>query len=485
MRPRNTGILLLVAAALAAFVYFYEIRGGEQRLEAAEQAKRLFPGPAAEEIRAIALTTSDGRDARVERHDGGWRLVAPLEFPGDAVALDGVASSLADLASEGVIDDPQPPEVYGLGEDARVVRFSADGGDEYELRIGARTPVGGNTYVSVGGDPRVFTVPTYRVNAFQRELDDLRERRLLRFDRDAIRRIAASWPGGGVVLARRDTDWFLEEPLSARADEDTVETVLSDLAFLRAESFLDDPPAEAVQGLDPPAFRAVLTGEAPEEGGDPPRWELLVGAPQEEGGRVARGAHDALYTIAEERFEDLPRRVVAYRFKELTRLAASDVERIELVFHDAAGEVVSVTARREEEGWTAEPETLDAGVPERLLGQLARLRAEEIEAERMEEGELSGVGLAPPRVVVRAFGEPSEGGEAPKLAELHLGEMDPERGIAARIPQRETIYRLEAGLAEDVPVSLEALRNRFVAQEEPESEAEPEAGLESEAAPES
>ena len=31
MNPRTTGILLLVTAALGAFVYFYEIGGEEQR----------------------------------------------------------------------------------------------------------------------------------------------------------------------------------------------------------------------------------------------------------------------------------------------------------------------------------------------------------------------------------------------------------------------------------------------------------------------
>jgi hypothetical protein len=41
MRPKTTGILLLLAAALGAFVYFYEIRGADARREAEEREKRL------------------------------------------------------------------------------------------------------------------------------------------------------------------------------------------------------------------------------------------------------------------------------------------------------------------------------------------------------------------------------------------------------------------------------------------------------------
>ena len=44
MNPRNTGILLLVAAALGAFIYFYEIQGADSRREAEEREKRLFAG---------------------------------------------------------------------------------------------------------------------------------------------------------------------------------------------------------------------------------------------------------------------------------------------------------------------------------------------------------------------------------------------------------------------------------------------------------
>jgi len=84
------------------------------------------------------------------------------------------------------------------------------------------------------------------------------------------------------------------------------------------------------------------------------------------------------------------------------------------------------------------------------------------------------MGLAPPRVSVRVFGAQDEAADAdaPLLAELELGVSDEGRGIVARRTDRETVYVAEYALAEHVPVSLEALRNRFV--EEPAGEeAEP------------
>ena len=125
MNPRTTGILLLVTAALGAFVYFYEIGGEEQRAEAEAAGKRLFPDVEAEAISSILLTTSDGVSARLEHAEASWKLSEPLAFPADVFAADGLASNLAGLSSEALLEDPQPLEEYGLGDAARVVRFSA------------------------------------------------------------------------------------------------------------------------------------------------------------------------------------------------------------------------------------------------------------------------------------------------------------------------------------------------------------------------
>jgi hypothetical protein len=43
MNPKTTAVLFAIAAALAAFVYFYEIEGEQARVEAKAAEKRLFP----------------------------------------------------------------------------------------------------------------------------------------------------------------------------------------------------------------------------------------------------------------------------------------------------------------------------------------------------------------------------------------------------------------------------------------------------------
>ena len=148
MNPKTTGILFAIAAALGAFVYFYEIRGEEGRKQAEEAEKRLFPVIEAETIESITLPAGDSPAVRIERRDGRWQIVAPIDFAADTFAADGIASALAELTSESQVEDPQPHEVYGLDAADRNVHFRA-GGVERVLRLGDNTPLGSNSYAAV------------------------------------------------------------------------------------------------------------------------------------------------------------------------------------------------------------------------------------------------------------------------------------------------------------------------------------------------
>jgi hypothetical protein len=472
VNPRTTGILFVVAVLLGGLVWWSN-RHEVERKDAEEQAKKLFGELKADQIEWIALRTSDGHDARLERVQGAWRLVAPVDFPADATTADGLASALEGMVSEGVIEDPQGLAVYGLDRDEKVVRFRANGA-EHELRLGKKTPVGANDYAATGASGTVYTIPSYRATSLSKPLDDLRERRPLRFDRDGIERIELTWHDGGVVLEKKEGKWRLVSPLDTEADAETVETLLSDLVFLRATGFVDQPPADAEIGLDRPQYRAVLV-DAREEGKEPLRHELVIGSVLDGQSRAARGAETAVYRIPNERFDKLPKQVVAFRFRDLAKFVATDAQRFEISWADpsasGSSQVVTVTGTSSDgEGWTVQPKEMAPGLASRLVAELARLRADDIAAEKMGPEELAGVGLAPPRATIRVLGRaPEGGGDAPVLAEVLLGVQKSGR-LFARVPGRETVYRVADALAEHVPLSLEAYENRFVAKEPPAAE---------------
>ena len=193
------------------------------------------------------------------------------------------------------------------------------------------------------------------------------------------------------------------------------------------------------------------------------------------GDRLVRGAHASLYTIASDRFDDFPRELVAYRFKQLSRFDVADARQLDLFFQPEAGDPVAITAVRGDAGWTASPEAVAPDKLARLVSELSRLRAEGIAADEVGEQELRGLGLSPPNVILSVFGEAlqegadtAEPGVAPKLAEVHIGGSYGPDGIIARAASDPIVYRLDYELAEHIPVSLEAFRNRFADGEDEE-----------------
>ncbi len=472
MKPRTTAIWLLVLAGLGAFVWFYEIRGGEARREAEERSKDLFAEVEVDDIDWIELETRDGKEARLERRDGRWWIVSPVEFPADEGTADAIASALADLRVDRRIEEPQPLAVYGLGEEARRVRFGG-GERSFALVIGDRAPVGSATYVTAEPGGGVATVAGYRVGALSRNLDDLREKRPLRFDRSLARRIRLESPAGSVVLVRTEEGWQLEEPVRERADEDTVSRLLSELTFLRASEGVDEAP-EGGGGLETPWLRVELTLDPEEEGGEPVTRELVVGA-AEGGTRLARGSAGALYRLKQESLDRIPTDPMEYRFRELARFSIPEAHRIEIHFEEpisAPDRVLDVTLERDGEGgWKATGAHLAEEKIDELLGELALLRADRIVAEAVGDEELAALGLDPPRARYRVLGQ--DGGV---LADVRLGALDAE-GVYAMRAGESRIFLLPPEVAEHLPANLEAFRNRFEepAPEPVEEASEPEA----------
>jgi hypothetical protein len=333
------------------------------------------------------------------------------------------------------------------------------------VAFGGKTPVDYNTYARVDDDPTVYTVPSYRAGSFERPMLDLRERRVLRFDREAAERIEARWPGGAVVLEKRDGEWHMTSPVESRADAQTVDDLLANLSFLRADGFVDEPTPEDQQGFEEPAFDVTVWTRAGDEE-EPSPARLVIGASLPGAVRRARGAEDSLYEIGSERIDDFARSVAAYRFRTLGDFAAADAASVVIEF-PARPDAPRIVATLGESGWTSTPESLAAGKLARLVTELSRLRAEDIEAEAMGDRELAAMGLAPPQVRLNALAAAPEGGGEPEvLASVELGRFDPERGILARVTGSPIVYRLDYALAEHLPVGLDALRNRFLSKEE-------------------
>lgn len=474
MNPRTTGVLALIALALGAFVYLYEIGGDAEREAAKEEAARVFSGFDSGEVTAIELTTREGVATRFELRGGEWRVTRPIDAPADPTALDAIAHALANLPRKGEVKASRSLDEYGLAGSARVVRFEverAGGVEEKSLRIGRSTPVGGHLYVAGDDHEDVAFVEAYRVNAFNRKFDNLRRRRILDFEAGSVDWLALRWSEGSgserVEFARGPGGlWRMTQPVEAMADEETIRDLLSNLSFLRAQHFVDVRTEAVDAALANPLIEIAWQSDSEQE----PLAARIARGDEEGELLVDTGlGSDVAYRIAAERLEDFPRTINAYRFKELASFELAAARRLEFEFAPAAAALVSTTAEPSpaepvrivaelaEAGWQSADRDLDPDRLSDLVRDLSALRAEDLFADEMGSDELASLGLAPPLSVVGVFGKDLEN----PLAEIALGRLDARHGLFVQRVGDPTIYLLPGERAESLPINLEAFESRF------------------------
>jgi hypothetical protein len=114
MRFRGTLILFLLCAALGAFVYYYEIKGGEKRSKAKEEESQLWKVDAGD-IQQLDLVSGTEHITAVRSGDKQWKLTAPKAVEADSGELDRLASSAASISRESVMEtDAKDLARFGL-----------------------------------------------------------------------------------------------------------------------------------------------------------------------------------------------------------------------------------------------------------------------------------------------------------------------------------------------------------------------------------
>lgn len=263
MDPRQARLLLVlttVLLALVAALTFWEAPDASADPEATAEVWRV-------EAEAVARVEVDRAAGRLvlERTGDAWRLVEPAAADADP---DRVADLLDELAHlrRGVPVPTDDPAAFGLGADpvARV-EVVLEGGERRALVVGDRAPVGYRTYVR-GADGGVVAVEGRPGDRLTDPADAYRDRRVLRFRPEAVRRVTLEGPEGALTVRGEGKRWWLEG--FTRADPDAVDDLVMGLLDLRFDTFDDvgEPP-------DAPVRTATVEFE---DGGTS---RLLVGEP--------------------------------------------------------------------------------------------------------------------------------------------------------------------------------------------------------------
>ena len=270
MKWKSTWLLVLLVAALFAFITLVERRYWRPTSAGGEPLPRLASFKAAE-VTNIQLRITNQLVLRVERPLGAplWQLTVPFHYPGHLHAIEWVLQELEQLGTHAFLSPAELKDAkrtladYGLDLPQTTLTLQHNG-QRTEIAFGSKTPTGDMIYAQVQNIPGVFVVSTEVFQRLPRTPNDWRDVALINLIGVPFNRLEVRAPGRGFALDSTTNGVFvLSKPTPARADADRVVALLRNLMGAQVTKFVNDSPRADLEayGLQPPELElAFATG---------------------------------------------------------------------------------------------------------------------------------------------------------------------------------------------------------------------------------
>jgi hypothetical protein len=368
---RSTIVLIVVFAGLIGYIYYLNRDGATE----SETKEKAFASVNAEDIEEVRIKSADGETSRAQKTDGAWQLTEPVQAAADENELTSIANSLASLEMQRVVDE-NPPDLtqYGL-EPARVEVSFRTKGDKEPKRIlfGERTPTGGDLYARFPDQRRVFLVSSFLDSTFDKGTFALREKNVIKVDREKVDRLEVVAGQRTVTLAKSGTEWRIVAPSTLRADFGAVEGALERFASAQMQAIVAPEGGDLKKyKLDPPiASFAAVSGSS--------RATLLLGETENAVIYAKDASRPMVFTVAPTLYTDLIRDVQDFRRKDLFDLRSFTATRVE--FRRGAETMVLEKAKAADgkDVWRSAGKGLETMKADDLLTKVSGLRAESFE----------------------------------------------------------------------------------------------------------
>jgi hypothetical protein len=260
MRFKGTLVLLLLCVGLGAFLYFYEIKGGEQRDKLKQEEKTIWK-ISRDDIQQLDLVTPAQRITAVHSGDKQWKITSPRPLDADADELDRLTSSASDISREDVIEENAADLApFGLAPAQTTLSVKTKDGKVHEIRFGNNNPTGNSTYAALQGKNQVILVGSSVASNFNKKLEDLRNHSILKFDQAEAQSLDMQSSKGTLSLVKEGDRWLIHGKNRWAADSTAVNSMLGDLTSGRIKEFFDESPEDYTGlGFEKPTVDLRLT----------------------------------------------------------------------------------------------------------------------------------------------------------------------------------------------------------------------------------
>ena len=369
----STVALVVVLAGLVAYIYFVDSKRPAGGTETKEKPITV----AAEQIEEFQLKAASGETSRVAKSGETWQIVEPKPADADSTAMSTLASQLASVEVQRVVDEnPSDLKQYGLNPPRIEVGYRLKGEKEFRrLYVGDKTPTGGDLFAKTPDKSRVFLIASYFDSTLNKTPFDLRDKTVLKFEREKADGLILAKGSNEMQFSRMGTDWRITKPIMARGDYAALEGLVTRLSSSQLDKIVTEDPKDLKEyGLDKPVETAtVLAGSS--------RATLMFGKTTEGGMFAKDAARPIIFVLEPTLLKDVDKDISEFRRKDMLDGRSFNTNRIEVKRGSETFAFEKTKGSDDKEQWKdAAGKAADMAKVEDLLTKLSNVRAQSFEA---------------------------------------------------------------------------------------------------------
>src|SRR5215467_4391128 len=470
MNWRNTLILAIIVLAGIAYFRFFEMK--RPSTEEARRQSQNMVNVDRTKIDGIVIQNGDQK-IEIRRRDNKWRLETPIKDQADSALVETLLSDLENWQREGTIPakeidaDKSKLAEYGLNNPKLKLKLLGHPRPP-EILFGKDAAMEGKMYVRFQNSKQTFVAAQSVRKDIDKQPEEFRDRKLTDLITLQVRRMVLKTPAGEIELDKKDTHWDILKPLRARADDQKVNDLISQVTSARVGQFVADDRGDLrTYGLAEPRGSITLfdqeqkqdqkveIGESIKVAGREDKGQSLqIGSvPEKEKDQVyVRFApRSSVYTLPKKIEEILNTKPADLRDDHLARIDTNILDRITV---DAPGKSKALLARKDG-NWTIASRNnapADSGAVQRMLDTLQNERVTKFVEDVASN--LSKYGLDKPQLQLTLSSFASENtaetkaGEQP-FATIAFGREEGEN-VYARLTDEPFVVAVRRGLLDQI-----------------------------------
>src|SRR6478609_4933247 len=385
MNWRNTLILAIIALAGVAYFRFFEMkRPGTE--EARRQSQNMVNFDRTK-IDGIVIQNGDQK-IEIRRRDNKWRLETPIKDQADGALVETLLSDLENWPKEGTITakeidaDKSKLAEYGLHNPKLKLKLLGQDRPP-EILFGKDAAMESRMYVRFQNSKETFLTGQSVKKDIDKKPEEFRDRKLTDLSNAEVRRVVLKTPAGEIELEKKNTNWEILKPLRARADDQKVNDLISQVTSAHIGQFVADDRGDLrPYGLAEPRGSITLFDQEQKKGQKVEIGESIKVAGREDKGQTLQiGAipekekeqvyvrfapRGSVYTLPKKIEEILNTKPSDLRDNHLVRIDTNILDRITI---DAPGKGKTILARKDG-NWiiaTRNNAPADSGAVRRLI----------------------------------------------------------------------------------------------------------------------